>query len=94
MALFAALSACAGGEDEPPGVYGETCDAANPCIAGLECVVGVCTTHCSNAATCQMLGTGDTCSGGACYSSCQDQFNCLSGLTCRMFGSPMGTCRP
>lgn len=94
LAIVAALASCAGGEDAPLGTYGQTCDASHACVEGLECSLGVCTARCSNSAMCQMLGTGDTCTGGSCFTSCRDTFNCPSGLTCTMVGTTMGTCRP
>lgn len=95
LTLAAALG-CAGDESTPLGTYGQLCDETHACVQGLVCLNKFCTAQCqgTNSLTCMQAGAGDTCVGGACYTSCTDTFTCPSGLVCTMAGTVMGTCRP
>lgn len=94
VAVTLAALACGSDEKTPLGKYGEACDMANPCAQGLTCLNQFCSAKCDTAVMCQQAGTGNTCVGGACFSSCIDTFGCPAGLVCTMAGSTMGTCRP
>ena len=97
-ALLALVSACAGDDETPPGLYTEPCDENTTCAQGLMCLPGInqCTQLCMTSQECRMnLGSPTSiCQVGACYEPCSPTSPCSNGLQCRFATTTEGTCRP